>query len=73
MEQSIKPPVISKRVHPGWVKAVVATWMFIVVFASLILFGPPEIWLFMERLGLATVLQSLKSWLEPFFTADYMA
>lgn len=59
--------------HSVWIKAGMIAWMFLVVFVYLLLWGSPEFWLFMERFGLAGVLQALKSWLEPFFTANYLA
>jgi hypothetical protein len=56
-----------------WVKAILCGWMFLVVFIYLLLFGPPEFWLFIERLGFVDGLQIWRAWLEPFFTAEYLS
>ncbi len=65
-------PVL-KGVHLIWIKAILIAWMFLVVFIYLLLFGSPEFWLFINRLGLLNVLQAWRSLLEPFFTADYLS
>ncbi len=65
--------LVPKRISLVWVKAILVLWIFLIVFIYLLLFGPPEFWSFIERLGLLNVLQSWKSWLEPFFTADYLS
>ncbi len=68
-----QPLPILRGMHSVWVKAIIGIWMFFVVFTYLLLFGPPEFWLFIGRLGLLPLFQSWKSWLEPFFTADYLS
>ena len=58
---------------PVWTKIMFGLWMVIVIFVHLLLFGPPEFWLFIERLGLLGLLQGWASWLAPFFTAGYLS
>jgi len=58
--------LIPKKLTPVWIKVVLVLWIFLVLFIYLLLFGPPEFWSFIERLGLLNVLQSWRSWLEPF-------
>ncbi len=70
MTQSSSVP---KGMHSIWIKTILIAWMFLTVFIYLVLFGSPEFWLFVERLGLLNVLQGLNSWLKPFFTANYLS
>jgi len=69
----LQPTLVPKRIYSVWVKAIFSAWIFLVIFIYLLLFGSPEFWLFTERLGLLNMLQSWRSWLEPFFTADYLS
>lgn len=69
----INPSPFPKGIHSLWGKAIFAGWMFLVMFVYLILFGPPEFWLFAERSGFWSMFQAWKSWLEPFFTAYYLS
>jgi len=69
----MQPSLIAQGMHSVWVKAILTVWMFLVVFIYLLLFGPPEFWSFIERLGFLNVLQAWRSWLEPFFTAEYLS
>ena len=61
--------LISKAIYSIWVKVILDIWMFLVVFLYLLLLGPPEFWLFIDRLGLSNILEACKLWLQPFFTA----
>lgn len=56
-----------------WIKALVCLWMFLAIFVYLLLFGPPEFWLFVQRLGVLETLQGWASWLQPFLRADYLS
>ena len=69
----IQPSLIQRALSSVWIKTVLCSWMFFIVFLYLLLFGPPEFWLFIERLGLNNLLQSWRSWLEPFLTANYLS
>jgi len=69
----IQPSLVPKGIYSVWVKVILSVWMFLVVFIHLLLFGSPEFWLFIERLGLLNILQAWRSWLEPFFTANYLS
>jgi hypothetical protein len=64
---------LAGSIRSVWMKVVIALWMVLVLFTYVLLFGPPEFWLFLDRLGLSSILQAWKSWLEPFFTADYLS
>jgi len=55
------------------VKIGVFFWMFIVIFVYLLLFGPPEFWFFMDRIGLYDNLLGWVSWLQSFFSAGYLS
>ncbi len=65
--------LMSKGIYSVWVKAVLMAWIFLFLFIHLLLFGPPEFWSFIERLGFLNMLQSWRSWLEPLFKADYLS
>lgn len=67
-----QPLLAPKGMRSIWIKVVFTIWMFLVIFVYLLLFGSAEFWLFTERLGFLRVLQTWKSWLEPFFTASYL-
>ena len=56
-----------------WVKAFICLWMSLVIFVYLLLFGPPEFWVFIQRLGVLEILQAWASWLASFLTADYLS
>ena len=68
-----QPSLIPRGMYSVWAKIIIGAWMFLVVFTYLLLLGPPEFWLFIERLGFLNILQAWKSWLEPFFTANYLS
>jgi hypothetical protein len=55
------------------VKFLVCLWMFLTVFLYLLLFGPPEFWSICQRLGIGQIFQQWQAWLQPYFTADYLA
>ena len=63
----------TKSRFPAWVKALVCLWMLLAVFVNMLLFGPPEFWLFVQRLGVLETLQAWASWLQPFLRADYLS
>ncbi len=69
----IESSLIPKEMQSVWVKVILAAWIFLAIFLYLLLFGPPEFWSFIERFGLLNVLQAWRAWLQPFFTADYLA
>jgi hypothetical protein len=54
------------------IKIGIFLWMFIVIFLYLLLFGPPEFWSILERLGLGYFFRVWRDALQPFFTAGYL-
>jgi hypothetical protein len=49
-------------------------WMGAVMFVFLVLFGPPEFWSVVQRLGIVYgKLCQLQVWLQSFFTAGYLS
>jgi len=69
----IQPSLVPRAMHSVWIKIIIGIWMLLVVFIYLLLFGPPEFWFFIQRLDLFDLLKAWRSWLEPFFTADYLS
>jgi hypothetical protein len=57
---------------PIWVKMCVLLWMVIVIFVYLLLFGPPEFWSILDRLGLGYFFRVWRDALQPFLTAGYL-
>jgi len=53
------------------IKIAILFWMFSVVLAHLLLFGPPEFWSISERFGLGTSFQEWREVLQPLFTSVY--
>ena len=58
---------------PLAVKILVCLWMFLAVFVYLLLFGPPEFWSISDRMGIGYIFQQWQAWLQPYFTAGYLA
>jgi len=54
------------------IKMGIFLWMFIIIFTYLLLFGPPEFWSILDRLGLGIFFHTCYNWLAPFFTAGYL-
>jgi hypothetical protein len=69
----MRPSLTPKGIYSICIKAILVVWMFLTVFMYLLLFGSPEFWFFVDRLGLSGVLVAWRSWLEPFFTANYLS
>lgn len=67
----ISPALLERAMHSVWIKIVLVSWMILALFVHLLLFGPPEFWFFIDRLGLAGELQVWQAWLRPFFVAEY--
>jgi len=63
---------IKERPLPIMVKIGVFFWMFAVIFVYLLLFGPPEFWSILERLGLGYFFRVWRDALQPFLTAGYL-
>ena len=63
---------ITERLIPRMARMGIFFWMFVVIFIYLLLFGPPEFWSIVDRLGLNHFLYSLRDWLQPFLTAGYL-
>jgi len=59
--------------HKKTLKVAVLLWMAVIMFVYLLLFGPPEFWWLMQRLGLDVALQPIRAWLTQFFTAGYQS
>ena len=58
---------------PIWcMKIDLLVWMTVMVFAALILYGPPEWWLLLERSGFSQSLDDLKLWLQSILSARYL-
>jgi hypothetical protein len=55
------------------VKILVCLWMCLAVFLYLLLFGPPEFWSIFNRMGIGYIFQQWQTWLQPYFTAGYLA
>lgn len=51
----------------------VCIWMFLAVFLYLLLFGPPEFWSVLDRMGVGYIFQQWSAWLQPYFTASYLS
>ena len=46
-------------------------WMMLTMLVFLLLFGPPEFWMILYKLGLDEKLRPIQTWLALFFTAGY--
>lgn len=58
---------------PVWsMKIDIFIWMALIVFIELILYGSPEWWLLMERLGFSQSLNDLHLWLKSILSARYL-
>ena len=53
------------------VKITLLVWMGAVMFVYLLLFGPHVLWRILGHMGLNTILEPLRVWLQAFFTAGY--
>jgi hypothetical protein len=62
---------VRKKPIPLGFKISLCAWMGAVTFVFLLLFGPPEFWSVVQRLGVYGKLHQLQVWLQPFFTAGY--
>ena len=56
-----------------WIKLLLCIWMEAVIFIFLIMFGPPQFWSIVQRLGIYGELMKLQGLLTPFFTASYLS
>jgi hypothetical protein len=63
---------IKERLLPITVKVGIFFWMFIVILVYLSLFGPPEFWSIVERLGIWYFFKEVHVWLRPFLEAGYL-
>ena len=63
---------IKKRPLLTTAKVGIFFWMLAVIFLYLLLFGPPEFWFIIGRLGFNKVFRVWHEWLEPFFKAGYL-
>jgi hypothetical protein len=58
---------------PIWLKVIVCFWMFAVIFVYLVLFGPPQFWSVLQRLGFGNLFEQWRDVLQPFFVAGYLS
>jgi hypothetical protein len=54
------------------VKAGIFFWMFSAVLIYILMFGPPEFWYILEKIGVWHFLKEIRVFLQPFFTADHL-
>lgn len=48
---------------------VLLVWIVLTLFVFLLLFGPPELWWVLQKIGLDEALRSAQLWLSAFFRA----
>jgi hypothetical protein len=67
------PPLVSPRkpISLLFIQIAVIVWMVTVMFVFLVLFGPPEFWTLIKKLGINDELIRLQTLLQSFFTASY--